>query len=350
MLSRIDARRPIHHRVGPSVQVVFRAAGPPSSVVSSHQARGGPSAIRTMGLTKRYRGVAVVDRVDLTVQPGEIYGFLGPNGAGKTTTMRMLLGLVRPDAGTLALFGRDPRDDLRLALSRVAGIVEEPRLYPYLSGRRNLRLLASLDRSRESRNAVEEVLEIVELRDRADDRLSEYSQGMRQRLGIAACLIRRPRLLLLDEPANGLDPAGIRFLRALLHRLAGEGIAIFLSSHLLAEVQEVCHRVAVVAHGRIVHEGELEELLRGAGRRLRLEAADPRRAARVVASVEGISDVSASEDAVRFAAEHGDRVLLALTAALTEADIAIRGLIPEQLALEQVFFELTERRLHEAPA
>ena len=219
------------------------------------------AAIDTAGLTKSYRGVAVVDSLDLTVLPGDVYGFLGPNGAGKTTTMRMLLGLVRPDAGTIRLFGHDPRRDLQGALRDVAGIIEEPRLYPYLSGRRNLRLLASLDRFGEGRAGVEEVLEMVELRDRGDDRVSEYSQGMRQRLGIAACLIRRPRLLMLDEPANGLDPAGIRFLRRLLHRLADEGIAIFLSSHLLVEVQEVCRRVAVISGGRIVYEGELEELL-----------------------------------------------------------------------------------------
>jgi ABC-2 type transport system ATP-binding protein len=187
--------------------------------------------------------------------PREIDGFLGPNGPGKTTTMRMLLGLVRPDAGEIRLFGRDPRTDLQAALRGFASMVEEPRLYPYLSGRRNLRLLASYDRSGAGRETVEEMLELVEMRERADDRVGEYSQGMRQRLGIAACLVRRPRLLMLDEPANGLDPAGIRFLRRLLHRLAEEGVTVLLSSHLLAEVQEMCSRVAVIAAGRIVYEG-----------------------------------------------------------------------------------------------
>jgi ABC-2 type transport system ATP-binding protein len=299
--------------------------------------------IRTTGLTKRYRGVAAVDALDLTVLPGELYGFLGPNGAGKTTTMRMLLGLIRPDAGAIRLFGRDPRADLQGALRGVAGIIEEPRLYPYLSGRRNLRLLASLDRAGAGRAEVEEVLELVELRDRAGDRVSEYSQGMRQRLGIAACLVRRPRLLLLDEPANGLDPAGIRFLRRLLHRLAGEGVTVFLSSHLLAEVQEICSRVAVISSGRVVYQGGLQDLLAGAGRRYRLSAADPVRAAEVLDGVAGVGTVEVADDIVAFGADGDDETLLSLGAALTAAGVAIRALVPEQLTLEHVFFELTER-------
>jgi len=212
------------------------------------------------GLVKRYGDLFAVDRVDLTVESGDVYGFLGPNGAGKTTTLRMLLGLVRPDAGSIHLFGRDPQSDLISALRGVAGIVEEPRLYPYLSGRTNLELLAAFDRAGEGSATIEEVLELVDLRERADDHVSEYSQGMRQRLGIAACLVKRPRLLLLDEPANGVDPAGIRFLRDLIRRLGEQGITILLSSHLLAEVEEVCSRVAVIAAGRIVYEGSLHEL------------------------------------------------------------------------------------------
>jgi ABC-2 type transport system ATP-binding protein len=304
----------------------------------------GEAAIHAQGLTKRFRGVPAVDGVDLEVRAGEIYGFLGPNGAGKTTTMRMLLGLVRPDAGSIRLFGRDPRADRLAALRDVAGIVEEPRLYPYLSGRRNLRVLAALDRGREPAAAVEEALELVELRDRADDRVSEYSQGMRQRLGLAACLIRRPRLLLLDEPANGLDPAGIRFLRRLLHGLAGDGLAVFLSSHLLAEVQELCRRVAVISDGRVVREGELDELLRDTGRRFRLLVPDPPRAARVLAGVAGVDAIAVAGDHLRFATDAEDATLLRLTAALTEAGLPIHALEPQQLTLEEVFFELTERR------
>ncbi|MCW3065262.1 MAG: transporter related protein [Solirubrobacterales bacterium] len=308
------------------VQVVRDAAGAP---------------IEARRLTKRYREVPAVDGVDVTVLPGEIYGFLGPNGAGKTTTMRMLLGLVRPDAGTIRLFGRDPKEDLLAALKGVAGIIEEPRLYSYLSGRANLRMLADFDRSGVDRAFVEEVLETVELRDRAGDRVREYSQGMRQRLGIAACLVRRPRLLMLDEPANGLDPAGIRYLRRLLRRLSADGITVFLSSHLLAEVQELCARVAIVAAGRIVYEGEIDELRARAGRRYRLTAAALERAASVCAAVPGISDVAIVDEHVTFAVD-ADEALLALTRGLAEADIAILALVPEQLTLERVFFELTE--------
>ncbi len=276
------------------------------------QWRGWPVEARE--LTKRYHGVSAVDRIELAVGPGEIYGFLGPNGTGKTTTMRMLLGLVRPDAGSIRLFGRDPRTDVLAALRGVAGIIEEPRLYPYLSGRANLEMLVDYDRGGEGRATIDEVLETVELRDRAADRVSEYSQGMRQRLGIAACLVRRPRLMLLDEPANGVDPAGMRYLRRLLRRLAEEGTTVFLSSHLLAEVQETCTHVAIISSGRIVYEGRLDELLARAGRRYRLQTTDPRRAAALCRRVAGLSGVEVDGDQIGFAVD-GDRALLSLTRA-----------------------------------
>jgi ABC-2 type transport system ATP-binding protein len=256
--------------------------------------------------------------------------------------MRMLLGLVRPDAGSIRLFGQDPRRDLIAALRGVAGIIEEPRLYPYLSGRTNLRLLAAFDRAGEGSSTIEEVLETVELRDRAGDRVSEYSQGMRQRLGIAACLLKRPRLLMLDEPANGVDPAGIRYLRGLLRRLADEGLTVFLSSHLLAEVQEVCSRVAIVSAGRVVYEGRLDDLLAQAERRYRLVATDTRAALEICGRVEGVSDLKLDEGQIALAVE-SDATLLALTRALADSQIVIRALVPEQLTLERVFFELTER-------
>jgi ABC-2 type transport system ATP-binding protein len=312
------------------------------TATSELDAPGASPPIETVGLAKAYRGRPAVAGIDLKVLPGEIYGFLGPNGAGKTTTMRMLLGLVRPDAGSIRLFGRDPRVDALAARRGVAGIIEEPRLYTYLSGRRNLRLLAAYDRSGIGRQEIEEALEVVELRDRAGDRVSDYSQGMRQRLGIAACLVRRPRLLLLDEPANGLDPGGIRYLRGLLRRLSAEGLTVFLSSHLLSEVQELCGRVAIVSHGRIVYEGELEELRAQAGHRYRLSVAHPDRALPICELVPGLSDAVTSGDQIEFAIRE-EAVLLELTRALTEAEIVIRALVPEQLTLERVFFELTER-------
>jgi ABC-2 type transport system ATP-binding protein len=297
--------------------------------------------IAATGLTKTYRDRAAVDGIDLTVLPGEIYGFLGPNGAGKTTTMRMLLGLVRPDAGSVKLFGRDVWTDPLAARAGVAGIIEEPRLYTYLSGRTNLRLLAGYDRGGAGEAEIEEVLETVELRDRGGDRVSEYSQGMRQRLGIAACLVRRPRLLLLDEPANGLDPAGIRFLRGLLRRLAEQGMTVLLSSHLLAEVQILCERAAIVAAGRIVYEGDLDELRRRAGLRYRLDAPDLSRAAELLAAVAGVSGVETEGDYVSFEVS-AEEDLRGVTRAFADADLLVRSLIPEQLTLERVFFELTE--------
>ena len=298
-------------------------------------------AISARGLRKVYRGRPAVNGIDLTVLSGEVYGFLGPNGAGKTTTMRMLLGLVAPDGGVMELFGRDPRDDQLAAREGVAGIVEEPRLYPYLSGRTNLRMLADLDRKGVGKSDIEEILETVELRDRAGDKVSEYSQGMRQRLGIAACLVRRPRLLLLDEPANGLDPAGIRYLRSLLRRLSADGMTVFLSSHLLAEVQELCGRAAIIAHGDIVYEGDLEELRRRSSQGYTLRTDDSSLAAEICREAEGVTAVVVDGDVIRFdVAEEAH--LLPLTRALTEARIVIRGLVPEQLTLERVFFELTE--------
>src|SRR5262252_8077496 len=175
------------------------------------------------GLTKRYGDIVAADGVDLTVERGDVFGFLGPNGAGKTTSLRMLLGLIRPTSGNAELFGRDPMLFGAKALEGVAGFVEGPRFYPYLSGRRNLRLLADYDEP-VSTSRIDEVLTLVDLRDRAKDRVGGYSHGMRQRLGIAASLLRRPRLLLLDEPTTGLDPAGMRDMRELVRRLASEGI------------------------------------------------------------------------------------------------------------------------------
>ena len=194
--------------------------------------------VAACGLVKKYGDLVAVDEVDLTVESGDVFGYLGPNGAGKTTSLRMLLGLIRPTSGSAQLFGRDPLVDGAKALDGVAGFVEGPRFYPYLSGRRNLRLLADYD-DPVSRSRIDDVLELVELRDRAKDKVGGYSHGMRQRLGIAGALLRDPRLLLLDEPTTGLDPAGMRDMRQLVRQLAADGITILLSSHLLAEVEEL---------------------------------------------------------------------------------------------------------------
>jgi ABC-2 type transport system ATP-binding protein len=253
----------------------------------------------------------------------------------------MLLGLIRRDSGSIEVFGRDPAADPISALAGVAGFIEEPRLYPYLSGRANLQLLVALDRGRAGRKQIDEVLELVELRDRAGDRAGHYWQGMRQRLGLASCLIRRPRLLLLDEPANGVGPAGIRFLRSLLGRLAEEGMTILLSSQLLAEVQEVCDRVAVINQGRIVHEGALTDLTSSTGSSYRLQTTDPGHAAAALERLAGVRSLRREHDELTFTLAGADDAV-ALTRALADAGVGVRELVRGQTTLEDLFFRLTE--------
>jgi ABC-2 type transport system ATP-binding protein len=291
------------------------------------------------GLVKRYGDLVAVDHVDLSVEPGDVFGYLGPNGAGKTTSLRMLLGLIRPTAGSVRLFGRDVDLGAR-ALDGIAGFVEGPTFYPYLSGRQNLRLLADYDGAG-ARSRIEEVLEVVQLRERGGDRVRGYSHGMRQRLGIAAALLRNPRLLLLDEPTTGLDPAGMRDMRDLVRRLAGEGITVLLSSHLLTEVEELCNRVAIIRKGRIVYEGELADLKASAPAGYRLRTTDPARARAVSLVQPGISDVRSSDGAdLRFVAD--EDAVAGLSLALAQAGIAITALVPETASLEELFLHLTE--------
>ena len=221
-------------------------------------------ALATRALTKSYGSRRALDGLDLTVPTGVVYGFLGPNGAGKTTTMRLLTGLLRPDSGTIEMLGRPFSRSNRHRLFDVGALVESPSFYPYLSGKENLRALASAG-PRTPRGRIDEVLEIVGLRDRASDKVSRYSLGMKQRLGIAGALLGDPRLLLLDEPANGLDPAGIVAMRETLRHLAAIGKTVFVSSHLLAEVQQLADVVGIIAAGRLVREGSMKELLAGEG-------------------------------------------------------------------------------------
>ncbi len=298
--------------------------------------------VRARGLVKRYKEVVAVDHIDLNVHVGDVYGFLGPNGAGKTTTLRMALGLIVPTEGSVELFGRDPMRQGARALQGVAGFVEAPRFYPYLSGRTNLELLAALDGDPgEQRDAdIDKVLEIVELSPRAGHRVGGYSHGMRQRLGIAAALLRRPRLLILDEPATGLDPAGMRDMRMLILRLAAEGITVLLSSHQLPEVQELCNRVAIVDSGRIVYEGALADLRRQGGAGYRLRTTDDARALEIAKAEPGIERATRSEHGMAFEAQESDVGRLSL--ALGHAGIGILALTPELATLEDLFFRLTE--------
>jgi ABC-2 type transport system ATP-binding protein len=299
------------------------------------------SPIEARGLVKRYGELTAVDHVDLTVEPGDVFGYLGPNGAGKTTSLRMLLGLITPTAGSARLFGRDPHVDGARALDGVAGFVEGPRFYPYLSGRKNLRLLADLDGGVPAAR-IEEVLAVVELTDRARDRVGGYSHGMRQRLGIAASLLRDPRLLLLDEPTTGLDPAGMRDMRELVKRLAADGITILLSSHILAEVEELCNRVAIIRRGSVIYEGRLDALLRSAGGEYRLRTTDQERA-RTVLVTHGIEGAELVEGELRFRADPAD--VEAVSIALGRAGVGISALVPHSATLEELFLDMTRQEV-----
>ena len=298
-----------------------------------------PAPVRARGLVKRYKDVLAVDHVDLDVRHGDVYGFLGPNGAGKTTTMRMILGLITPTEGSAELFGRDPMRAGARALQGVAGFVEAPRFYPYLSARKNLQLLAALDGDG-AVGRIDEVLDVVELAARARHKVGGYSHGMRQRLGIAAALLRRPRLLILDEPATGLDPAGMRDMRALIRRLAEEGITVLLSSHQLPEVQELCDRVAIVDSGRVVYEGALADLRRQGGAGYRLRTSDDPRALEIALAQSGIEHATLGEHGLALQAQEHDVGELSL--ALAQAGVAILALTPELATLEDLFFRLTE--------
>ena len=216
-------------------------------------------AVNAVDVTKRYGRLTAVDGISVAVEQGEVYGVLGPNGAGKTTFLRMLFGLIRPDAGTLEVFGRTWQSHGTHALDGVAGFIESPKFYPYLTGRANLEGLAGLDGGG-ARGRIDEVLDVVDLSGRDRDKVGGYSFGMRQRLGVAASLLRDPRLLVLDEPANGLDPAGIRDMRALVKRLAASGLTVLLSSHDMGEVEEICDNVTIMRTGSVVYHGTIATL------------------------------------------------------------------------------------------
>jgi ABC-2 type transport system ATP-binding protein len=318
-------------------QRAWRASGTRATEDAARDDEAPP--VKARALVKRYKDVLAVDHVDLNVRAGDVYGFLGPNGAGKTTTLRMALGLITPSDGTVELFGREPLREGARALEGVAGFVEAPRFYPYMTGRKNLEMLAALDGAGAS-GRIEEVLEIVELAPRGKHKVGGYSHGMRQRLGIAAALLRRPRLLILDEPATGLDPAGMRDMRALIRRLAGERITVLLSSHQLPEVQELCDRVAIVDRGKVVYEGALADLRRQGGAGYRLRTTDDTLALPVVREQTGVTHATAGEHGLSFQAD--EHHVGALSLALGQAGVGILALTPELATLEDLFFRLTE--------
>jgi ABC-2 type transport system ATP-binding protein len=305
----------------------------------SHDADPDAPPVRARGLVKRYGRITAVDHVDLTVSRGDVYGYLGPNGAGKTTSLRMLLGLIRPDEGSAQLFGRDPLTEGVRALDGVAGFVEAPRFYPYLTGRTNLELVAALDGDGAD-TRIDTALDTVDLADRARDKVGGYSHGMRQRLGIAGALLREPRLLLLDEPATGLDPAGMRDMRLLIHRLAEQGMTVLLSSHLMSEVEELCNRVAILSSGRVRYEGSLHELVQTTAGRYELRTTDDERAAQIARGQRGVRAVTTGARGLGF---HADELAVPeLSLALARESIGISALVPRTATLEELFFRMTE--------
>jgi ABC-type multidrug transport system ATPase subunit len=291
--------------------------------------------IETSELTKRYgERIVAVDRLAMQVQRGEVYGFLGPNGAGKTTTLRMLLGLVRPTSGSALVLGAQPGSPASLA--RLGALIEGPTFYPFLSGRDNLRVLARYAGTPESR--IEVVLDEVDLAARASDRFGTYSLGMKQRLGIAAALLKDPELLILDEPTNGMDPAGMAEMRRFIRGLGRGRRTVLLSSHLMAEVEQICDRVGVISRGRLVGEGTVDELRGRESLWIRAEPLDD--AERVLGSIRGIEQVARSDGGLRIAADPA--VAPEINRALVEAGIAVGELRHERASLEKVFLELTE--------
>ena len=309
----------------------------------------GVPALELEGLTKRFGDFVAVEDLNLAVRRGDVYGFLGPNGSGKSTTIRMILGLVRPTSGEVRIFGRPATGPDERA--KMAGFVEAPGFYEYLSARDNLRLLAAADRRGDKSPPLQRVLETVGLADRARDKVGAYSQGMKQRLAIAAALIREPEFLVLDEPTNGLDPGGMRDVRALVRQLSGEGLTIFLSTHLLAEVEQLCNRVAVVGGGRLLAEGglaEISEQARGSTE-YRLVADDPERARRILQALTDVSVLNGRpeelegfrpEEVVRFAAGPGGVGPVVNT--LVEEGVEVLALVPARPSLEEMFLRLTE--------
>jgi ABC-2 type transport system ATP-binding protein len=300
------------------------------------------AVIEIEGLRKQYRqlrgkGTVALDGLDLFVPEGGVFGFLGPNGAGKTTTIRCLLGLVRPTRGACRLLGADTRSDLSRVIRRVGTIVETPALYPRFSGRRNLELLGRLHRI--GPKAVGDVLERVGLAERADHLVRTYSSGMRQRLGIGAALLKDPEVLILDEPANGLDPAGIKEVRDLLRRLGDEGRTVFVSSHILTEIQHTADRVAILSRGRSVAAGPVAQVL-SAGRAegVIVRLADLTDGVTALRSA-GFEAVISNHDDIRVTMPPADAAQV--TRALADQGLYLTELRPDEADLETVFLELT---------
>jgi ABC-2 type transport system ATP-binding protein len=303
-------------------------------------------AIETRGLGKAFGARTALAGVDLTVPRGVAFGFLGANGAGKTTLIRLLLGLARPTAGAMRILGHDLPGDRAAALARVGAIIEEPRFHPHLTGRENLRIHAAA-RARDAEDRSDGALARVGLAGRGDDKVKTYSLGMRQRLGVARCLLGDPELLILDEPLNGLDPAGILEMRRLIRELVAEGRTVLLSSHLLDEVERTCDVAAIVDSGRVVAQGTIGELVRGGPRAIDVVCDGPAEAVRLLAAVPGVTRAADHEGAIRITLGPDapvDRVLVtALLRRLLDHGVEVERVAPVATSLEDRFLTMTTR-------
>jgi ABC-2 type transport system ATP-binding protein len=304
----------------------------------------GAWAVETHGLVKRFRSNVAVNGVDLRIPRGCAFGYLGPNGAGKTTLIRVLLGLTRADAGTMSLLGHAVPAHRDKALARVGAIVDEPRFHGHLTGRQNLQVLAAA-REPAARGRIDASLERVGMLQRADDRVSKYSMGMRQRLGVAACLIGEPELLILDEPMNGLDPAGMHDMRDMIRSLVDEGRTVVLSSHLLDEVQRTCDAVAIVDRGNVIRQGPIDELLAGTSTTVQVECSQPE-LARSLLEATGLAtsvDLDAAGLAITLPTGTPRDVIAELARVLITSGIDVYRLQPVQASLEAWFLQVTSR-------
>src|SRR5487761_2450038 len=312
---------------------------------SEHQAAESQWAVETHGLVKRFGPNVAVNNVELRVPRGCAFGYLGPNGAGKTTLIRVLLGLTHANSGTMSLLGFEVPKHRDLALARVGAIVDEPRFHTHLTGRQNLELFAS-HREPAATDRIGPALERVGMTQRANDRVSKYSMGMRQRLGVAACLLGDPELLILDEPMNGLDPAGMHEMREMIQSLVAEGRTVVLSSHLLDEVERTCDALAIVDHGRVIQQGPIVELLRGAGGVVvRVDCSAPEMAVHALAPAAFV--VSTAIDADRLSVtlpEEADRAMVAeINRLIVESGVAVYRLEEVRTTLEDWFLAVTSR-------
>jgi len=297
--------------------------------------------IETRGVTKRFGARAAVMDLDLTVPRGSAFGFLGHNGAGKTTLIRMLLGLTHADAGAMRISGRPIPQDRAAVLARVGAMVEEPHFHGHLTGRENLRIVAAV-RGPDTRPRIASALKRVGLSDRADDRVRTYSQGMRQRLGVARCLLADPELLILDEPMNGLDPGGILEFRTMIADLTGEGRTVFLSSHLLDEVEKTCHAAAVIDRGRIIAQGPISELVQDDEAELDIGCDDRHAALDLLDGHPSVAAAHTTPDGIRVTLAGIDGAA-SINARLVTGGVRVSRLEPVRESLEQRFLEMTSR-------